>query len=147
MTERSITLGVVGVVILALAFFARSILLDRTAIEWPQSPTWVTRYEKDDGGAPVRVWFDFPWHRLAKTVRVDVRDGVPRRRDGNRDIILELDSFLKAELAQTQSEWILVTASFDERIEPVIAVIDQCRKHPVKAVLINQITGDASEAY
>ena len=139
MTKREKILGISGVLFLAAAFAGRSALLRSAQVEWPQSPSWFASYaEPARKGPKVMLGHDSQYWRLRNVIRVDVRQGIPHTRDQDGIPIRDLVSYIDAEATKTGAEYVVVSASKDERIGGVVAIIDECRKTRVRAVILNE---------
>ncbi len=139
MTKREKILGVSGVILIAAAFGGRSVLLRSTRVEWPESPRWFAGYaEPQSKGPKVIIGHDSEYWRLKNVVRVDVRQGIPHTRDQDGIPIRDLVSYVDAEAARTGAEYVVISASHEEKIGGVVAVIDECRKTRVRAVILNE---------
>ncbi|MEO6996342.1 MAG: hypothetical protein ABI273_22245 [Lacunisphaera sp.] len=100
--------------------------------------TWFAGYSDASRGPTVILGYDGDnWH-VRNAIRIDVRGGVPHMRDVDGTPITDLTAYLNAEAAKTGAEWIVVSASRKERIGGVIAILDDCRKAHVKAIVLNQ---------
>lgn len=139
MTKREKILGISGVILVAAAFGGRSALLRATRVEWPESPSWFAGYaEPASKGPKVIIGHDSQYWRLKNVIRVDVRQGIPHTRDHDSMPITDLISYIDAEAAKTGAEYVVVSASREEKIGGVVAVIDECRKTRVRAVVLNE---------
>ncbi|MDP2137077.1 MAG: hypothetical protein Q8J74_04415 [Candidatus Didemnitutus sp.] len=139
MTKRAKIFAVSGILILAVAFAGRAALLRATLVEWPESPTWFARYaEASSAGPRVILGHDSEYWRVKRTIRVDVRQGIPHTRSADGMPIRDLVSYINAEIARTGVDSVVVSASREERIGGVVAVIDECRKSRVRVVVLNQ---------
>ncbi len=139
MTKREKILGISGVILVAAAFGGRSALLRSTRVEWPESPSWFAGYSEPPSKGPrVIIGHDSQYWRLKNVVRVDVRQGIPHTRDQDGIPIRDLVSYIDAEAARTGAEYVVVSASHEEKIGGVVAVIDECRKTRMRAVILNE---------
>lgn len=84
------------------------------------------------------VGYDGPYWHLKNVVRVDVRDGIPHTRDRDGIPLTDIVSYINAETTRTGSEFVVVSAAPGEKMGAVVAVIDECRKSRVKAVVLNE---------
>ena len=94
--------------------------------------------ESDSSGEPQVIFGGYNGTlRLNDAIRIDVRGGVPHLRAGVGAPIADLQSYLDAEVKSTKANCIVVTASREEKIGDVVAVIDVCRKARVRGIIIN----------
>ena len=138
MTKREKVLAVSGVALLAIAFAGRTALLRATQVEWPEPMSWFAGYSDTSRGPKVILGYDGDYWRVKNAIRVDVRRGVPHMRDVDGTPIRDLTAYINAEVAKTGAEWVVVSTSRDEKIGGVIAVLDDCRKARVKAIVLNE---------
>lgn len=139
MTKRETVMAISGVALLAVAFVGRFALLRATRVEWPESPSWFAGYaEPASKGPKVIIGHDSQYWRLKNVIRVDVRQGIPHTRDQSGIPIRDLVSYIDAEAAKTGAEYVVVSASREEKLGSVVAVIDECRKARVRAVVLNE---------
>lgn len=138
-TKREKIFAVAGVLIIAAAFAGRTALLRATHIEWPESPSWFAGYAEQPSKDPrVIIGHDSQYWRLKNVIRVDVRQGLPHTRNQDGIPIRDLISYIDAEVARTGAEYVVVSASREEKIGGVVAVIDECRKTRVSVVILNE---------
>lgn len=138
MKKREKVLAISGVVILAFAFAGRTALLRATRVEWPEPVSWFAGYADTSRGPKVILGYDGDYWRVKNAIRIDVRGGVPHMRDVDGTPIKDLTAYVDAEAARTGSEWVVVTASRKEKLGSVVAVLDDCQKARVKAIVLNQ---------
>ncbi len=139
MTKREKIFAVSGAIILTAAFGGRAALLHVTRVEWPESPSWFAGYADTPSKSPkVIIGHDSQYWTVKSAIRIDVRRGIPHTRDKDGAPIVDLVSYIDAEVARTGADYVVVSASREEKIGGVIAVIDECRKARVKAVIINE---------
>ncbi|HVU17581.1 MAG TPA: hypothetical protein VHD32_11685 [Candidatus Didemnitutus sp.] len=137
MTKREIVFAISGAIIVAAGFAGRTALLRMAQDERRAPVSWFPDYGDTSGRPPVVFGFDGDYWRVRKAIRIDVRHGVPHMRDVDGTPIADLSSYIDAEKKVTGAEWIVVTASREEKIGDVIAVIDVCRKSSVKGIVLN----------
>jgi hypothetical protein len=139
MTKRETIFAISGLVLLVAAFAGRSALLRATRVEQPGPPSWIAGYaEPSSKGPRVIMGEDSQYWRLKNVVRVDVRQGLPHTRDRGGVPIRDLVSYIDAEAGRTGAEYVVISASREEKIGGVVAVIDECRKTRVRAVILNE---------
>lgn len=139
MTKREKILGISGVILVVAALGGRSALLRSTRVEWPEPPTWVAGFaETPSSGPRVIIGHDSHLWRLKNVVRVDVRQGIPHTRDHGGIPIRDLVGYIDAEVARTGAEYVVISASEVEKMGGVVAVIDECRRTRVRAVILNE---------
>src|SRR4051812_47889876 len=117
MTKRETIFAISGVVLLVAAFAGRSALLRATQVEWPESPSWFAGHaEPASKGPRVIIGHDSQFWRLRNVVRVDVRQGLPHTRDQDGVPIKDLVSYIDVEAARTGAEYVVISASREEKI-------------------------------
>lgn len=128
-----------GAIILAGAFAGRTALLRSLQNIPVPSRSWLSSYADPQSKDPrVIIGYDGPYWRLKNVVRVDVRNGVPHTRDRDGIPLSDIVSYVNAEASRIGSEFVVVSASPEEKMGAVVAVIDECRKARVKAVVLNE---------
>lgn len=139
MTRREKLFVIAGAVILASAFAGRTVLLRSLQQDSQRSHSWRSSYAELQSKDPrVVVGYDGPYWHLKNVVRVDVRDGIPHTRDHDGIPLTDIVSYINAETTRTGSEFVVVSAAPGEKMGAVVAVIDECRKSRVKAVVLNE---------
>ena len=139
MDKREKIFAVSGTLVLAVAFAGRAVLLHATRVEWPESPTWFAGFTESNSTSPrVILGHDSEYWRMRNTIRVDVRQGIPHTRTGDGVPIRDLVRYINTEIARTGVDSVVVSASREEKIGGVVAVIDECRKSRVRVVVLNE---------
>ncbi len=140
MTKREKILGISGVILVAAAFGGRAAILRATRVEGPEPLSWFVGHyaEPTSKGPRVIIGHDGEYWRVKNAIRVDVRQGIPHTRDQDGIPIRDLVGYIDAEAVKTGAEYVVISASREEKIGGVVAVIDECRKTRVRAVILNE---------
>jgi ABC-type sugar transport system substrate-binding protein len=137
MTKREKVLAISGVVLLAFTFAGHTALLRATRVEWPEPVSRFAGEARSSQEPRVILGNDSGYWRVKNAIRIDVLRGVPHMRDVDGTPITDLTAYVDAEAAKIGAEWVVISASKEEKIGGVIAVIDDCRKARVKGIVLN----------
>lgn len=119
MTKRLKILIALGIVSVAAAAFVLSAIVRRARPDFPPPYVYSGPSNPEEKGPRVVLWFDTPYYPVKNAIRIDVRGGLPHTR-ADETPIRDLSSYVNSEISRTGSEWLVVTASSEEKIGDVL---------------------------
>jgi len=138
MRKRIIILVTSGAVLLGVAALVLSVVVSRARPEFPAPHSYSWPGVPEQKGPRVQIGYDGPSYRVANAIRIDVRRGVPYTRE-EEDPIRDVARYVTEQLDRKGSQWVVVSASNEEKLGDVLKVIDACRTTRVHGIVVNTI--------
>ena len=138
MTKRLKILLWFGIAALVSAGAVCVVVVWRSQIDFPERRSYVWPEHPQEKGPTVLLGYDGPYERIADTIRIDVRRGVPHTRVEEAPIE-DVARYVTAQIEKKEKTWVVVTASTDERFGDVVRVVDACRTTRVHGIVLNYL--------